>query len=41
MDPLHITEIAITDGHRQSGFSLILRDVKMYGLKDALILKTE
>jgi hypothetical protein len=41
MDPLEITEMVASEGPSQSGFSLTMRDVKMYGLKDAVIEKTE
>jgi hypothetical protein len=41
MDPLEITEMVISDGPSNSGFNLALRNVKMYGLKNAVIQKTE
>jgi hypothetical protein len=41
MDPLDIKEMIVSEGASQTGFSLTMRDVKMYGLKDAVIKKTE
>lgn len=41
MDPLEITEMSVSDGPSQSGFSINFRDVKMYGLKDASAEKVE
>jgi hypothetical protein len=41
MDPMEIKEMAVSDGPSNSGLTLTMRDVKMYGLKDAAIEKTE
>jgi hypothetical protein len=41
MDPMEITEMVVSDGSSPSGFTLTMRDVQMYGLKDAIIEKTE
>jgi hypothetical protein len=41
LDPLEIKEMSVSDGPNQSGFSLTIRDMKMHGLKDAVIRKTE
>jgi hypothetical protein len=41
MDPLEITEMVISDGPSNRGFTLSMRNVKMYGLKDAILQKTE
>jgi len=41
LDPLEITEMSVSDGPSQSGFSLTIMDMKMHGLKDAVIRKTE
>ena len=41
LDPLEIEEMSVSEGPIQSGLSLTLRDMKMHGLKDAVIRKTE
>jgi hypothetical protein len=41
MDPMEITEINIQNGPKQAGLSLDLRDVKLRGLKDAVLVNTE
>jgi hypothetical protein len=41
MDPLEITGIEISEGPSSSGFNLVMRNIKMYGLKDAILQKTE
>ena len=41
LDPMEIKEMSVSDGPSQAGFSLTIRDMKMHGLKDALIRKTE
>jgi hypothetical protein len=41
LDPMEIKEMSVSEGPIQSGFSLTIRDMKMLGLKDAVIRKTE
>jgi hypothetical protein len=41
MDPLEISEMVISEGPSQGGYSLTMRNIKMHGLKDAVIQKTE
>jgi hypothetical protein len=41
MDPMEIAEMVISEGPNQGGYTLTMRNVKMYGLKDAVIQKTE
>jgi hypothetical protein len=41
MDPLEISEMVISEGPSQSGYTLTMRNVKMHGLKGAVIQKTE
>ena len=41
LDPLEIEEMSVADGPSHSGFTLTIRDMKMTGLKDAVIKKTE
>ncbi|PNF27360.1 hypothetical protein B7P43_G02430 [Cryptotermes secundus] len=41
MDPLEIAEMEISEGPSNGGLSLSMRNVKMYGLKHAVLQKTE
>ena len=41
LDPMEIKEMSVSEGASQSGFNLTIRDMKMHGLKDAVIRKTE
>jgi hypothetical protein len=41
MDPLEITEMVISEGPSNGGFTLSMRNVKMYGLKNAVLQETE
>jgi hypothetical protein len=41
MDPLEITEMLISEGPSSGGFALSMRKVKVHGLKNAVIQKTE
>jgi len=41
LDPLEIEKMSVSNGPSQSGFSLTIMDMKMHGLKDAVIRKTE
>jgi hypothetical protein len=38
---MEIKEMSVSEGASQSGLSLTIRDMKMHGLKDAVIRKTE
>ena len=42
LDPLDIKELKIADsGPRQAGLTLIMKNAKVYGVKDSQLQKTE
>jgi hypothetical protein len=41
MDPMEITEIKVRSGPKQAGLFLTRTDLKLHGLKDAVLLKSE
>jgi hypothetical protein len=41
LDPMEIAEMVVSEGPNQGGYTLTMRNIKMYGLKDAVIQKTE
>jgi hypothetical protein len=41
LDPLEVEKMSVSDGTSQSGFTLTIKDMKMHGLKDAVLKKTE
>jgi hypothetical protein len=38
---MEITEIKVRSGPKEAGLFLTLRDIKLHGLKDAILLKSE
>lgn len=42
LDPLEIAELKIADsGPRQAGLTLVMKNAKVYGVKESLLEKTE
>jgi hypothetical protein len=41
LDPLEVAELVISEGPSQGGYTLTMRDIRMHGLKDAVIQRTE